>query len=67
LQAEETADGLFEGSDSLVSLCLWSLFPGDFEAFESSAEFQSLRLCGGSGCEEAKECTDEACEKDVVC
>jgi hypothetical protein len=58
LQAEEAADGLFQGSDGFGLLGGGSLFPGDFETFESSAEFQPLRLCGGAGRQDAEQCAD---------
>jgi hypothetical protein len=42
LQAEEAVDGQFEGFDGFGALFSGGLFPGDFEAFESSSEFEPL-------------------------
>lgn len=66
LQAEEAADGLFEGRDGLVSLLGGSLFPGDFEPFESSAEFQSLSLSEGGVGESGQECAAKYGEEDCA-
>ncbi len=44
LQAEETADGLFQWADGLDASLRSSLFPGEFKAFQSTSQFKALCL-----------------------
>ncbi len=44
LQAEETADGLFQWADGLDASLRCSLFPGEFKAFQATSQFKALCL-----------------------